>query len=400
MSEPSGRGFLQTFGTQSEMCPERSHFFETLKSKRRLNFVSELNERIVATGSAQLPDRLACFPCLDGFDVYATDGHFHEHACHDQRKGGGKSATKGKSGTPTASSVEGPETEDKGTFYAVAHLYTRNLRSGLVAHLINADEVTRKKEHEMRALKRLSITAMRQNAPKGRKVIHVYDRAGIDFAQWFKWKHGSGIYLISRTKTNMVLEVCGQLPFARDEGVNAGVLADELVSPSYGEMLRRVTFHDVHSGRTFEYLTNLIDSNIPPGVIAQLYKMRWDIEKSFDEMKNKLMEQKAWATSATAKEMQAQFICMTLNLVSLLAHTLEVEEGITNIAESRRKQSRTEEAIAREIDAGLAGPSPWQMVQNFTQHSVKLYRWIAARMWSTNLWSLACEALRRLYDQL
>jgi hypothetical protein len=123
-------------------------------------------------------------------------------------------------------------------------------------------------------------------------------------------------------------------------------------------------------------------------------------QKSFDEMKNKLREQKAWATSATAKEMQAQFICMTLNLVSLLAHTLEVEEGITNIAESRRKRKRTEEAIAIELAAGLATPSAWQMVQSFTQHSVKLYRWIAARMWSTVLWNQACDALRTLYDQL
>jgi hypothetical protein len=84
--------------------------------------------------------------------------------------------------------------------------------------------------------------------------------------------------MISRTKTNMALEVCGNLPFDRNDGVNAGVVADELVGSTCGaEALRRVTFHDVHSGRTFEYLTNLTDSSIPPGVIAQLYKMRWDI---------------------------------------------------------------------------------------------------------------------------
>jgi hypothetical protein len=189
-------------------------------------------------------------------------------------------------------------------------------------------------------------------------------------------------------------------PFDRHSGINAGVLADELVGTSNGVMLRRVTFHDLHSGSTFEFLTSLTDSDVPPGVVAQLYKMRWNVEKTFDEMKNKLAETKAWAKSPTAKQMQAQFICMTLNLVSLLAHTLEVEEGITNNAESRRKQSRAQEAIAREVEAGLPGPSPWQMVQNFTQHSVKLYRWIAARMWSPILWSAACEALRRLYDQL
>jgi len=46
---------------------------------------------------------------------------------------------------------------------------------------------------------------------------------------------------------------------------------------------------------------------IPPGLIARIYKMRWDIEKVYDEMKNKLDEQKAWASTPTAKTMQAHF---------------------------------------------------------------------------------------------
>jgi hypothetical protein len=46
--------------------------------------------------------------------------------------------------------------------------------------------------------------------------------------------------------------------------------------------------------------------------------MRRDVEKSFDEMKNKLRERKAWASSATAKQMQAQLVCLTLNLVLLM----------------------------------------------------------------------------------
>jgi hypothetical protein len=152
-----------------DLCPESSHFFETLKSKRRLDFVSELNARLVALGNAKLPDRLACFPCLDGFDVYASDGHFHEHACHDPRKGSSKSKV------PADHNPEGAERDVQGTHYAVAHLYARNLRSGLVTHLSIADQVTRKKEHEMRTLKRMSIAALRQNAPKGRKVLHIYD---------------------------------------------------------------------------------------------------------------------------------------------------------------------------------------------------------------------------------
>jgi hypothetical protein len=58
----------------------------------------------------------------------------------------------------------------------------------------------RKRERNTRALKRLDIETLRQSAPKGRKVVYVWDKAGIDFLQWFKWKHAGGIYFVSRDK--------------------------------------------------------------------------------------------------------------------------------------------------------------------------------------------------------
>jgi IS4 transposase len=90
------------------------------------------------------------------------------------------------------------------------------------------------------------------------------------------------------------------------------------------QVQRKVTYAEVHSGEVleyiniFEYITNVTDLKIPPGLIALLYKMRWNVEKSFDEMKNKLRESKAWASSMTAKQMQAQLVCLTLNLVLLM----------------------------------------------------------------------------------
>ena len=40
---------------------------------------------------------------------------------------------------------------------------------------------------------------------------------------------------------------------------------------------------------------------LPPGLLAFIYKKRWDIEKVFDQFKNKLMENKAWEKSGNAK---------------------------------------------------------------------------------------------------
>ncbi|MEZ5329940.1 MAG: transposase [Verrucomicrobiales bacterium] len=179
----------------------------------------------------------------------------------------------------------------------------------------------------MRALKRLTIETLRQGALAGRKVLYIWDRAGIDFIQWDKWKRGSGIYFISRVKENMVLIPMGNQAFDRDNAVNIGVISDEYVATSSaGVLVRRVTYKDPDTQRIFEFITT--EMSIEPGLIAQLYRMRWDIEKVFDEIKNKLHEKKAWATTATAKSMQAQFICLTHNLITLLEARMMHDESL------------------------------------------------------------------------
>ena len=42
-------------------------------------------------------------------------------------------------------------------------------------HLTVADQIERKKEHEMRALKRQTADTLRQGAAKGRKVLYIWD---------------------------------------------------------------------------------------------------------------------------------------------------------------------------------------------------------------------------------
>lgn len=195
------------------LCPDNSHFFESLKSQRRLSLCAELNARPCSHARQMLPDAPAAFACLAGFDVHAGDGHSHAHAAHDSA-------------------------DSKGDKHAAGRLDSRNLRSGTLSHLTVNDQLVRKKEHDMRALKRQTIHTLRQGAGKGRKVLHVWDcpslrsrpavrlrwrgaavtarqQAGIDFNQWHKWKQGSGIYMLSRCKANMALIKCGDLPFDR-----------------------------------------------------------------------------------------------------------------------------------------------------------------------------------------
>jgi len=82
---PSGRGFLQEIGPGLDNCPDVGRFFDALRSERRLALCSEADALLAASLSEVLPDALAGVPELDGFDVYAGDGHWHRAAAHDRR---------------------------------------------------------------------------------------------------------------------------------------------------------------------------------------------------------------------------------------------------------------------------------------------------------------------------
>ena len=290
---PSGRAFLQEHAPACGPSPEVTTFFESLKSSRRLALVGELNHRLQSLVRQRQPDRLAAYPELENFDVFAGDGHWHGAAVHD------------------------PLTD--GTKHATGHFFGLDLRHGGVVHLAAADRTERVREHDMHALKRLAVESLRQGAPRGRRVLWVWDKAGINLRQWYRWKQSAGIYFLSRLKENMSREVIAQHSWDRGAVVNRGILDDQLLATSQGVAVRLVTYRSPIDGELFEFLTN--EMELPPGLIAHLYRIRWDIEKAFDEFKNKLAEKKSWASSLTAKSIHAQLLCLTHTLLLLFEKT-------------------------------------------------------------------------------
>jgi len=375
--DPSGRGFLQDIRahTKKKFNIKRSHFFESLKSKRRLKHLQGINEaHLMHEAQASLKSATLKLPaCLDNFHVYAGDGHFHAASRHDA-------------------------CDEKNNKHAVGHLYTLNLRTQLVSHLCLASDGHNKKPNDMGTLKRLEICALRQQAQTGQKVLYIWDRAGIDFQQWFKWKQGSGIYFLSRAKDNMIKEVIGVHKFDSKSSENAGVLKDEEIATSCSVSVRMVTYKDHARGEIFEFITNL-GHNIAPGVIAQLYRMRWDIEKVFDEFKNKLCEKKAWGATNTAKRMQAQFIILSYNLMKLYQLKIEREESLVDehAAQTRKKRTR---ALLKHYEALGESVPKWQIkLSRSTQIGVKFIRWLRAELFSTTPWELALELLEDSYAE-
>ncbi len=368
----SGRDFLQAYADSGHQQVGTGHFFETLKSQRRLGLCAELNELLQQEVAKVRDDPFAAFPELAGFDIHAGDGHYHGAAAHDKPIGDAKRP--------------------------VGHFFMFNLRSCALHHLeLGEAGEQRKHEHDMRVLKRTAIKTLRRGAGKGRKVLVVWDRAGIDFQYWAHAKQNS-VYFISRQKDNMRLEIIGINAFERSDPRNQGVISDELVSTSMGVYVRRVVYHDPVDDVTYTYLTS--ETRLPPGLVALIYKRRWDIEKAFDETENKLQEGKAWASSPTAKKIQGQLIAITFNLLLLIEVELEKAEQIHNTPAIHRRIKRMEEIRARLAKIGATIPFVFSAIQRITQRGLKLIRWLRNHLYGERPWSESLGQLRRLYAAL
>lgn len=372
----SGCGFLQGLHYHPSLtAPRRSTYFEGLKSARRLDHLGSLNEALTHSHAQndlrEKPDA-GLHDSLANFHIHAGDGHFHAASTHENR-------------------------DYKGKKNPIAHLYTLNLRTGLLNHLgLSGKGSSSRKPHDMGTLKRLEIDSLRQGALKGQKVLYVWDRAGLDYRAWSRWKQGSGIYFLSREKSNTAFMKCGHLPFDREDPINAGVVSNEQGAPGDGIMLRRITFISPDNGEELAFLTNL-PNTIPPGVVAQLYFMRWRIEKSFDVFKNKLHEQKAWAKSEAAKEAHAGFLVLAYNLGWLLHQKLEREEDIQDQTNDKKRGKRSEELRKKTEMEKRQLPELRKSLQVTTQLSVKYWRWIRSQLRNPTSWPAALNSLRLVY---
>jgi hypothetical protein len=368
-TSPSGRGFLQEHGLRFARTPGLANYFAALKSPRRCAVLRDVNLALVTAGNATLHDRLADLPELANYECFVADGHWHQAATHD------------------------PRHEERKL--AVGHFFSLNLRTHTLRHLAVAEGLH---EHDMSALKRTKPKGLRQGVPKGKRVLTIYDKACIDFTYWKRCRQECAVYFLSRVKENMVYDWLESEPWDRTDARNHGVTDDRRVMTRDGHRLRIVCYTDPATGTAYEFLTNEMD--LPSGVIVELYRRRWEVEKVYDEIKNKLGEQKAWATRLVAKEAQALFIALTHNLLVLYEQMLEAEHGVTNQAEDERRAQRAATLARQCTAAGQPLSALVLQARRATQRSVKFVRWIRQSIRDGATEALAVPRLVALYAAL
>jgi hypothetical protein len=366
----SGRDFLQSFQMFWKRELHVGPYFETLASPRRLGMVAECSALLRQRVETLRTSPLSQFESLATFDLYAGDGHYLEHATHDPMQGE--------------------------TCWPTGHFFALNLKSQSLFPLVLADLTKRKKEHDMRALKRQSVALLRQGAGKGRKVLWVWDKAGVDLAFWQERK-ASGIYFLSLRKAGMCLDVETERVIDATQPINQGVTSDRVLTDRRGLRVREITFCNPCDGAVYVYLTN--EMTLEPGLLVLLYKTRWEIEKVFDETKTKLAEKKSWATTTTAKQMQAHFVAIVHNLL-LLLQDWQAQQGVENTAELQRREKRQAAQETELQKTGRTLPLLYTVLQRFTQATFKLIRWLRVHWHRPTPLPQALLQLRSLYAKL
>jgi hypothetical protein len=189
-----------------------------------------------------------------------------------------------------------------------------------------------------------------------------------------------------------------QREWDRQDPRNAAVSEDwQVVSPE-GHTLRVIRYTEPLRGRFYEFLTNEMD--LPPGVLAELYRRRWEIEKSFDGLKNQLEETKAWGSGLEIRAVQGQFCALTHNLLVMYEAHLERTHGVRNVAEDQRREKRLEDMKSVAETAGRGISTLLLAARRATQRSIKFLRWLRQSLVENLAESIAVVRLHVLYAHL
>lgn len=120
-----------------------------------------------------------------------------------------------------------------------------------------------------------------------KNIIYVFDKGYNDYKAFEKFCNNQTGF-VTRIKDNAVYELKEELLV--EDCIHSSVISDEIIEMEVKDgkerrklKLRKVTFHDRVLKRKFEFLTNLFEMR--PDMIAALYKLRWQIELLFKQLK-------------------------------------------------------------------------------------------------------------------
>jgi hypothetical protein len=161
--------------------------------------------------------------------------------------------------------------------------------------------------------------------------FYVMDRGYVDFERLYVFTLSSAFFVV-RTKSNVILQRRYSHPVDRTTGVRSDhtVILTAFGSASvYPDTLRRVSYLDVDTRKQFKFLTN--NFTLPAVTIAQIYKLRWQVELFFKWIKQHLRIKAFYGTSENAVKTQIWIAVSVYVLVAIVRKRLMLPTSLYQI---------------------------------------------------------------------
>ena len=209
---------------------------------------------------------------------------------------------------------------------------TGKKKGGIKVHtVVNADEIvpsmvwfSEAKKHDHQVLDKLKCDE---------NTVYVFDKGYNDykaFAHFTDKKTG----FVTRIKDNASYINIEKLDIG--EHIHSGVLKDEIIEIEVKKSketsklkLRKVVFYDRANKREFEFLTNLFDMRAD--LIAALYKIRWQIELLFKQLKQNFPLKYFLGDNENAIKIQIYCVLIVNLLLAVIKKRLKRHWAFSNL---------------------------------------------------------------------
>lgn len=209
-------------------------------------------------------------------------------------------------------------------------------KGGIKVHtVINVDEsvpklvwFTEAAKHDHILLHKLKMDA---------NTIYVFDKGYNDYKAFKKFSENKTGF-VTRIKDNALYETIQTNEI--EKHIYSGVLQDEIIEITVKDTsnetnettsklkLRKIRFYDRVLKREFEFLTNLFEMR--PDLIAAIYKLRWQIELLFKQLKQNFPLKYFLGDNENAIKIQI-YCALIANLLIVIQKTLKKPWGFSNL---------------------------------------------------------------------
>ena len=161
--------------------------------------------------------------------------------------------------------------------------------------------------------------------------FYLLDRGYVDFARLYLFTQACAFF-VTRAKKNLQFYLRTSRPVDRSSGVRCDQsirLTGIRTAQRYPDLLRRIAYYDAEKDLRLTFLTN--NFSLLPLTIAQLYRVRWQVELLFRWIKQHLRIKAFYGTSENAVKTQVWVALSVYVLVAIVKKQLGLDQSLHQI---------------------------------------------------------------------